>query len=345
MMNKRRTIFINCILMLLVSSWAQSAQDELRQADKLWITRHCLEAFAHLENVRKRINDFPDNVHPEIENRYIVWQDTIAAMQLLEKEIDTAVSTVLNIEKQKWAISELQSARDSLNILLHRIDEIICIDMREPLEYKISNFIEGINSHVDGYIDTLLAQNIGLKTSVDSLGELAKRYRILLPLLDSLRAIIARSSEDIEHLQAQVDSIIAMATQTTNVTGGEEFVSITTPIGMIANALLRGIENRIIAIGEGTVRPVNYMAEQKDSLLNELSEMASWLDTSLVAKNAPQKSAALRELCFEYIDMIYAPKKSMQNIKWFALAILAFVVIIAIVIAIGRWKNADTHRR
>ncbi len=334
----KRIIFI-IFLLLFGLSYARSVQDELREAKKLWQKGKCKDAMALMDEVRTRLNDFPENTRSQIEKSFLEWSDVLRKSTDLEAKIINAMPHIVDTTEKTIPLEKLQAARDSLNKLLSLSKSIKCLDIRNNVQQKLIISLDSTNLAMDKYVDDIISKNKELKSAVDSLTKLARRYKRLLPVLDSLRAMIARQSSDIKSLQAQVDTILMMASQTANISGGEEFSAITSPRDMIANALLDGVENRIIAIGEGKVKRKDYTEQQGDSLIVKLTAIASWLDTSLVAKNSPQRAEALRELCFKYTDLIISHNKSSNLVRWIALILLAIIVIAAIIFALGRKKK------
>ena len=54
----------------------------------------------------------------------------------------------------------------------------------------------------------IVSENGKLSKSVDSLRVLAKKYKALLPVLDSLRSMISKNIDKVDYLQAQLDSML-----------------------------------------------------------------------------------------------------------------------------------------
>ncbi|MCD6594831.1 hypothetical protein J7L68_04065 [bacterium] len=320
-------------------TYSQSVQDELRTAKELWTQGKCKQAMVHMDKVRTRLNDFPDNARSQIEKSFLEWSGILQNSSKLKHMLKEAIPPIADTTGKTIPLAKLQTVRDSLNKLLSLSNSIQCLDIQDEIQTKIIITMDSTNLVMDKYIDDIISDNEGLRTAIDSLTKLARRYKRLLPVLDSLRAIIARQSGNIRALQAQVDTILLMASQTANISGGDEFSAISSPTDQIANALLDGVENRIISLGEGKVRRKDYTDEQSDSLLGEFTAIASWLDTSLVAKNSPTRAKALRELCFNYTDLIFSHNKSNNLIRWVALILLAIIVIAAIVFALKRKKK------
>ncbi|RKZ32258.1 hypothetical protein DRQ33_06200 [bacterium] len=336
--NKNKYILLFSIILISGLCLAQGIQDKLKTAKELWEQGKCEKAIEYIMEIRFRLNDFPENVRPEIENMIVQWETFSEQQKKLVQKIENNIPSIRDDENKLIPLKKLQAVRDSFNTLYLKSDEIECVEMRKHLQLKISGLIDSVNIYVDKYVEQIIAQNEDLKIAVDSLKRLARKYKQFVPVVDSLKSLIARKSDDMEKLQKQVDSILLMVSQTANISTDEEFTSISNPVTMVANALLEGVQNKIIAIGEGRVKRKDYGQEQRDSLMGELNAIVAWLDTSTVARNSPDRANALKKLCFGYMDTLASHKKSSDAVKWIALTLLIFIVIIALIIAFKQRK-------
>lgn len=325
-------IAFSCIL------YAQGAQDILKNAWELWTAGDCSAAMDRLAEVRTRIDDFPVQLKPQIEATYIGWMDTIAAQEERYFEILSSAPALRDEQNTPLPIDEIQSARLLINELLTSAENIACRDIKVRLLQKLFARQDSATMMLDKYIDAIIGENVRLSTSLDSLRGLARRYHHLLPLLDSLRSIVAQNADKIEILQAQMDSMVTMASQAVSVAkySPEELpVEIVSPTQVVSNALLEMIESRLVFIGENKIRARKFAKAQKDSIMKELYEIAVWLDTSMVAKTSPQKSTSLKQLAYSYMDLLTMRPKPQPAI-WIVGIVLLLIVLIAVAQAFRR---------
>ena len=327
----RKSILFITLAMISGLLFAESSQEMLNKAQLSWKSGDCGSAMAQMEKVKAKVNDFPEQMRPQIETIFSAWNDTVTKFENKSSQISMAIPSLKTAEGIALPLSELQSARKQIADLIVTSDEITCRDIRMKLQNKLFAYQDSANVVIDGYIDSLITKNTKLSAAVDSLRILARKYHQLLPIIDSLRALVAKNADRINLLQAQMDSIVAMATQSIKIIkGGPELgKTISSPTQTVSDALLGLVENKLVAIGEGKIRPRKFKEEQKDTIMLQLNEIATWLDTSMVAKSSPQRASALRELTYSYMDLLSQRPKP-KPVLW--IAIIAGVAIIAIII-------------
>lgn len=325
--------FLRIVMFSILFSvaFAQSAQDMLYRAWELWKSGECVKAMTQIEKVRDRISDFPEQLQPQIEATYTAWSDTVAKDEEIYFSIISSLPQILTPKGEPLPLNAIQSARETTAVLISKAEQINCNDLRTKLMHKLLSRIDSANIVLDTYVDILIGENARLSASVDSLRRLAKRYYHLLPILDSLRTIIVKNAGNVSFLQAQLDSMVTMATQAAQIASpsSELPTAIITPVKMVSDAMLKMVENRLVIIGEARIRPGKIRGAQKDSILSELGHIATWLDTSMTAKISPQKSAAMKQLAYSYIDMLKVPQKR-GPIIWLVMLGLLIVILIAI---------------
>ena len=336
---RRWVVLLVAFAALVVPAVAQNLQEELTSAKLLWKQGNCRAAMKHLQNVIARINDLPEGVRPEVNKLFAEWDKTIREQENTNEKILSAIPSVRDESGKPYPLAKMQAIRDSLIKLFAITDSLSCYDLKITTKARIEILLDSANAFVDDYVDKIISENADLKKAVDSLTQLARRYKRLLPVLDSLKALVARQAGNIDALQSQIDSILMMATQTVEIVGGEEVQTLSRPVELVAKSLLDGVENRIIAIGEGKVARKNYTDEERDSLLAQLSAIAEWLDTSLVAKSSPERAGALRMLCHQYMDMLFAQEQSGKAVRWIALAILILIAVVALGLGFARGRR------
>ncbi len=329
------------ILIGCTATFAQSSQDELKEAQKLWQSRQCKDAYKKMENVHKRLADFPESVRPKIEEQYLAWTDSLETMQTLEKEIRNGIPEVLDNSGKPLPLAQLQESRDSLNHLLAKAERIYCRDLKMPLVTDIQMRLRAANTNLDNFVENILAENAKLSTSIDSLQKIAKKYKILLHVVDSLKSEIARNADNLDKVQKQVDLMLAMAQQTSTITTGDLGTAVKSPIETVAEALLTGVENKIFSIGEGKIRNRNLKQEQKDSIAAQLDTVVAWLDSSIVAKNAPERANSLKMLANDYLNLMNVERPFLERYKWFILGGLGALALVAVIIGILKMKTQD----
>ncbi len=317
---------------------AQTSQDALFDAKRLWQSGNCQEALSKMRQVMKKAGDFPEQIGQKVRETYSAWRDTFDEQVNIYKQILDSIPPVSGINGEPLPLDQLQKVRNTIAELMSRSDEIRCKDLRAELKKILALYQDTVNLYLDNYIDILISENARLSTAVDSLRKLAKRYHHILPILDSLRTIIIQSADKIELLQSQLDSIVLMATQATSIVRHryeEAPTSISQPTKLASSAMLELVESRVIAIGEGKIRKQKFTKAQRDSLLSELNGIVIWLDTSMVARISPEKSAALKELTYKYTDILTRPSPR-NSIVWIVLGALIIVILIAVAQALRR---------
>ncbi len=332
---------LNVVIMLIVGLLcAQSAQDMLNRAKELWSSGDCAGAMAMMEKVRARLNDFPEKLRAQVEATYIAWNDTITENQNIYSRLLNAIPPLRTQKGELLPLNELQNARDRIAELNMQADKITCHDIRMKLKNRLRACQDSTNHQIDTHIDNIVVENKALSKSVDSLRVLAKKYRQLLPVLDSLRAIIARNSENLAFLQAQLDSMVKVATEAVRVTKriGEMPTSISAPVQIVSDAALEIVESKIIVLGETKIRKGKYKDEQKDTLIMELDNIIAWLDTSMAGKLVPEKAAALRELANGYRDMLVVQPQKRDYTGVIIIGGLLVIVVISAIFVLRKKK-------
>ncbi len=323
-------------------SYCEGGQELLYNAHKLWNSGDCTAAMAKMEKVKAKLSDFPADARKQVEATYIAWQETLANFQKISYEIESAMPKLSNSDGEPLPIGELQSAQKQLTDLLEKSNSITCLDIRLSLNRELLAKQDSANMLIDGYIDLIIGENSRLSCAVDSLRKLAKRYRHLLPILDSLRATVAKNSDNLNFLQAQLDSMVSMASQAAAISGkiDEGKKQISTPTAMMSDAVMKMVENKLIAIGEGKVRPQNYTKSERDTIKMELKRISAYLDTSVAAKLSPKKALLLKNLSNEYRNMLELPQQNAKNtIVWIVLAALVIVILLAVAQSFRRRKK------
>ncbi len=323
-------------------SYCAGGQELLYNAHKLWNSGDCTAAMAKMEKVKAKLNDFPADARKQVEATYVAWQETLASEQKKSYKIESAMPKITNSDGEPLPIGELQAAQRQLTDLLEQSNGITCLDIRLSLNRELLARQDSANMLIDNYIDLIIGENSRLSSAVDSLRKLAKRYRHLLPVLDSLRSTVAKNADNLKFLQAQLDSMVSMASQAAYISGKttEGKKQISTPTAMMSDAVMKMVENKLIAIGEGKVRPQNYTKSERDTILIELKRISAYLDTSVAAKLSPRKATLLKNLSNEYRNMMEFPQRNAKNtIVWIVLAALVIVILLAVAQSFRRRKK------
>ncbi|MCD6418922.1 hypothetical protein J7M00_09105 [bacterium] len=320
------------IAVLYSSASGENSQELLYKAHKLWSSGDCSAAMSNMEKVISRLNDFPADARKQVQATYIAWQDTIERMRKISFEISSSLPELYDENGEPLPLPELQNVPTKIKELLKKLDEITCTDMKLSLKRMILSKQDTANLLIDRYIDIIIGENARLSSAVDSLRRIAKRYSYLLPVLDSLRSMVAKNSQNLKFLQAQIDSMVAMASQSITLTGknAENKKEISAPTTMMSRALLRMVENRIIAIGEGKVRNQNYSESERDTILSELTHIYTWLDTSTAAKLSPERASFLKNLTTEYIGAMEVSRRKSNTFIYILLAFFIVIILLAV---------------
>ncbi len=333
------------ILVLIAAStlWASSLQEELNTAKKLWEQGNCHGAMRHLKKVIARINDFPENVQPQINKLFMDWNDEVQKQDSLNEVILKSIPSIPSLRDSANNMVEfgkIQQIRDSLSALLNAAESISCYDIKMITREKIQVKIDSLDELIDNYVDEIIEENETLKATLDSIEQLLSRRTaenlVLRAMVDSLKREIAVKSDQLDKIQAQLDTVLTMIKQTLEVVSPEESRVLSSPSMAASAMLMNSIENKIVAIGEGKIARKNYTDDEKDSLLKELSDISDWLDTSIVAQLDQERAQALQNLCHHYMDMLFAQEKSGEAIRWIALAILILIAVVSLGLMFAR---------
>ncbi len=320
------------MLVLFCASFAyDGAQEALNDAWRLWGRGDCRRALEKMNFVLSRIDDFPKEVQPQIQATFVTWSDTVRKQQCFCDALLSAVPELCAPGGGRLPLAALKAARDSIQKLVERAQSIACRDIRRETMRLLRSATDSVNSMLDHYIDDILSENLRLRAAVDSLRKLARKNKRLSGLVDSLRQLVAQNSDRISYLEAVLDSVVVVASQAVALAGKavESEQVLTSPTATVAQMALEMAETKVVAIGEGIVRPRLYTKAQEDSLLRRLEDISTWLDTSAAAKLLPQRALAVKELAQSYTKLLLK-RQRLYPVKWVVVGVFALVMILVL---------------
>lgn len=327
----KKTFIIFTIFILAVPLLSQ-IQEWINESNELWERGRCVEAVRTMEKVLSRINDLPDQHRKEVERIYSSWRVVLDGSEQIAGALRLRFPQTQKITPQNaFAILE------SVAVLKSEANKIECKDIRDALLNSLELLQNDVHFSLDTVVTRILMENEELSRKLDSVRVLAKKYSALRPVVDSLRKVVWVYSESTQALKAQLDTILIMASQGASILKGmpaEEFREVATPVGIAAIAFLKQVEGTINALGEAIVYSNIITSSQKDSILARFEAIESWLDTSLVARTAPQEAEKLKALCAAYKASLEEKAREGKFI-WIGLALVAvvlFVIILYIVL-------------